>query len=240
MPGALLDPTDIVGDRFGNLVVAEFLRVEPYAYGKQRPRTRQDYVYRCTCDCGRSDVIARRVHLLTGHKKSCGCQWKPKGGQNWRWTGHGEISGVLWSKIRNHARYRSLSFEITIGDAWAKFLLQDRRCALTNVLLVFGTSTSEENEGGRTASLDRTDSAIGYTCSNIQWVHKDINQMKMDLKVTRFVELCHAVAKHSPQTSTLSKGARLAAQRPSNYGELSGEDQWAIDKELGILDWDGK
>lgn len=28
-------------------------------------------------------------------------------------------------------------------------------------------------------------------------------------------------------------------QRPSNYFKLSGAVQWNIDKELGILDWDG-
>jgi len=28
-------------------------------------------------------------------------------------------------------------------------------------------------------------------------------------------------------------------RRPSNYFKLSGEQQWAIDKELGILDWTG-
>jgi len=28
-------------------------------------------------------------------------------------------------------------------------------------------------------------------------------------------------------------------QRPSNYFKLSGESQWAIDKGLGILDWEG-
>ena len=27
--------------------------------------------------------------------------------------------------------------------------------------------------------------------------------------------------------------------RPSNYFELSGEEQWNIDKRLGILDWAG-
>lgn len=33
--------------------------------------------------------------------------------------------------------------------------------------------------------------------------------------------------------------ARAAQRRPANYNELSGSRQWAIDKELGILDWDG-
>lgn len=28
-------------------------------------------------------------------------------------------------------------------------------------------------------------------------------------------------------------------QRPSNYFKLSGERQWEIDEELGILDWMG-
>jgi hypothetical protein len=29
-------------------------------------------------------------------------------------------------------------------------------------------------------------------------------------------------------------------QRPSNFFKLSGERQWEIDKELGILDWVGQ
>jgi len=29
-------------------------------------------------------------------------------------------------------------------------------------------------------------------------------------------------------------------ERPSNFFELSPEEQWAIDKDLGILDWEGR
>jgi hypothetical protein len=32
---------------------------------------------------------------------------------------------------------------------------------------------------------------------------------------------------------------RNALQRPHNYHELSSEQQWAIDKALGLLDWTG-
>lgn len=28
-------------------------------------------------------------------------------------------------------------------------------------------------------------------------------------------------------------------ERPNNYFHLSGEEQWEIDKRLGILDWEG-
>ncbi len=33
--------------------------------------------------------------------------------------------------------------------------------------------------------------------------------------------------------------ATAALRRPANHNQLSGEDQWEIDKALGILDWDG-
>ena len=31
----------------------------------------------------------------------------------------------------------------------------------------------------------------------------------------------------------------VALQRPANFEDLSAESQWAIDKQLGILDWTG-
>jgi hypothetical protein len=33
---------------------------------------------------------------------------------------------------------------------------------------------------------------------------------------------------------------KQAEKRPTNYLALSPADQWAADKELGILDWSGK
>lgn len=34
--------------------------------------------------------------------------------------------------------------------------------------------------------------------------------------------------------------AEKSKERPANYEKLSAREQWQIDKELGILDWDGK
>lgn len=48
-----------------------------------------------------------------------------------------------------------------------------------------------------TASLDRIDSTKGYTLDNIQWVHKHINVMKMDLDQEYFIKLCKLVTKKS-------------------------------------------
>jgi hypothetical protein len=38
----------------------------------------------------------------------------------------------------------------------------------------------------------------------------------------------------------LSEDAKKAEQRPDDYDDLTPSEQWDIDAELGILDWDGK
>ena len=57
---------DLIGKRFGRLVVTE--RVA----NKIHPNGKQDVVYRCQSDCGgQSDVTS--ANLRTGRTKSCGC-----------------------------------------------------------------------------------------------------------------------------------------------------------------------
>jgi len=56
-------------------------------------------------------------------------------------------------------------------------------------------------------------------------------------KHQRFIERLEAEAKRTGRP--LSDGAQRAKRRPINYCELSPEEQWAVDKQLGILDWDG-
>jgi hypothetical protein len=52
--------------------------------------------------------------------------------------------------------------------------------------------------------------------------------------------LAHAIL-NAPQLSP-GKGplATAAEGRPENWRTLSAEEQWDIDKRLGILDWDGR
>ena len=52
-----------------------------------------------------------------------------------------------------------------------------------------------------------------------------------------FIENLKSQAKKAG--STLGHCAQKATARPSNYGSLDSRQQWAIDKTLGILDWDG-
>jgi hypothetical protein len=110
---------------------------------------------------------------------------------NSNWKGFGELSGDHWRRIYHGALSRNLEFTITIEDVWNKYLQQNGKCAISNVEIVLrgqniGMSSNEVYKK-TTASLDRIDSSLGYTIDNIQWIHKDLNQMKSDRSMDTFL-----------------------------------------------------
>jgi len=157
-------------------------------------------LWECECSCGNTTIVPAGC---LGHRtKSCGCLKRNtnknstasshlRGPASPYWTGHGEISGYKWGKIEASAKSRNLAFDVTIKEAWELFLKQERTCALSGILLYFGESGRDLG----VASLDRIDSSKGYTPDNIQWVHRDVNRLKMDLPEKRLLELCEAIVK---------------------------------------------
>lgn len=203
---ARIDPKDIVGVTYGQLTVQCYdgCEITDGIRGCGKPRKFYHHLYLCTCSCG-TDVVVRRVNLMQNHTLSCGCRKRRRGSSSRSWGGCGEISGRFWTHIQRHASDRGLAFEITIQQAWAQFNKQQGRCALTGWPIsvakhkVFGKYTE------RTASLDRIDSIEGYTPSNIQWVHKDVNKSKMDFGQEHFIAMCRAVVRlHGTECSDKS------------------------------------
>lgn len=182
-----LDPQDIVGTRVG------LLKVEVQVGVHFDTRGKAIYEYDCLCDCGNRVRVDRPNLITVGHTRSCGCLKTRKGPDNPGWQGSGRLSGYFWSHIRHHAKRssRTLPFTITKDDAWGKFQEQGGKCALTGWDLSIDHSSKAASN--RTASLDRIDSSKGYEPGNIQWVHKDVNQMKWELSNSRFVDVCKAV-----------------------------------------------
>ena len=51
-----------------------------------------------------------------------------------------------------------------------------------------------------TASLDRIDSNKGYVEGNVQWVHVDVNYMKLDYDQDYYINICRLIAKRMGDT----------------------------------------
>lgn len=140
------------------------------------------------CDCG-NEIIMKRAYF--GFRKSCGCRKHAMGYQNISWKENKtEIYRNQWNGILKNARARNLEFNISIEDAYEIYLKQGGLCALSEIPLEFKSRFS-------TASLDRINSDLGYTKENVQWVHRDINKIKMDLPSSYFEHLCNLISNKS-------------------------------------------
>ena len=170
---------DLTGRRFNFLTVIGF---------DHRSKWRE-YHYKCQCDCGNTTVV-KRSHLLSGATKSCGCWQKEK-----NWTGYEEISGSYWGGTQTRARVAAMEHTVTIEEAWQIFLGQDRRCTLSGVTLTFCRKFNNEGKDKQTASLDRINSSKGYISGNVQWLHKTVNKMKLNMTDDEFVEWCRRIVK---------------------------------------------
>jgi hypothetical protein len=173
---------DLSGQSYGLLKVIKFVGIGKDHYAK----------WLCECACGRSSII-RGISLKRGDTKSCGCKWHPKGKESKLWKGYGDISGLVWRNIKQSAKDRKIKFDLDIVYCWNLFIKQDRKCALSGVLLKF--SDKKDNYSDTTASLDRINSLDGYTKNNIQWVHKTVNQIKWELSNEELKYWCKLISK---------------------------------------------
>ncbi len=175
---------NLAGMRFGKLMA---IRRVPNQY-KCHSLPKGKVTWLCHCDCGNDAMLSgqdmQRLKVI-----SCGCMQHLRGIANPRFLGRGELSGATWCQIKAAADKRKLIFNVSIDEAWALFLGQGRKCALSDLALDFGS-----DDRRRTASLDRIDSDKGYTVDNVQWVHKDINMAKQSKSDEEFIHLCKAVA----------------------------------------------
>lgn len=159
-----------VGDRSDHLTVTSIQKVAGKAHAV------------CLCDCGNSITI--RYESLRNAINSCGCH----PGANWK--GCGNLSASYYGNLRKGARSRGLEFSVSIEHLWQLLEDQSHRCRLSGLPIHLGAITSDRH----TASVDRIDSRKGYVLGNVQWVHKDINFMKLRLSQEVFIEMCNRVA----------------------------------------------
>lgn len=170
-----------VGDIFGLLEVKEYL-------GKSKKHGSK---WKCMCKCGKYTEVASNT-LTSGHSKSCGCERIKRISFN----PDGLVSGKLFGQIRRGAKQRDIEFNITIDEVEDLLKKQEQKCALTGLPIFIDTKRVNYECQQTTASLDRIDSKDPYNLSNIQWLHKDVNYMKVDYDEDYFIFICHLVARH--------------------------------------------
>lgn len=186
-----VDYGDLTGRRFGKVTVLE--KVIVLSGGVKR----NCWKYRC--DCG-TERVTYAYHLVRGDNTTCnrtGCRRVRFGVEHPRWKGHGKINGRYLSRVRRRARIDDIEFNLTVKDIHELLVRQDMKCAISGLPIEPPGPLEQKDKRKATASLDRIDSAKGYTMDNVQWVHKHVNSMKMDFPQEYFVNLCRAVAERA-------------------------------------------
>lgn len=184
---------DLTNKRFGYLIGVK--RLEKNKSGQ--------YFWLCKCDCG-ADHSCLGTSLIRGDTKRCAkCTIVWNCGRNIaRSQTVEEISGAWWSahvvkRAHGHnssnrikGKTKVHEYNLTVQFAWDLFVKQNKKCILSGIHLTF---PAKGKIYGGTASLDRINSTKGYTKDNVQWVHKDINQMKNNFSQDYFIQLCKQV-----------------------------------------------
>lgn len=151
------------------------------------------------CRCGRKVYYSTIYELKLSLKKKTSCRTCAHTGLNGgRFKGYGGLCGDYLYTIKHGAKTRGLKYEVTPIYLWKLYVKQNRKCALSGIEIFFNRDDrSQRIDVTRTASLDRIDSKIGYKKGNLQWVHKDVNNMKMALNEKDFIKWCNLISKHN-------------------------------------------
>ncbi len=105
----------------------------------------------------------------------------------------------FWHKIQRSAKKRGILFNLERERVWNLFIKQNRKCALSGLELKFD---SKYNIRDGSVSLDRIDSNGNYTLDNVWIVNKEINIMKWDLSLNRFLMLVKLIFENKYNNST--------------------------------------
>lgn len=91
---------------------------------------------------------------------------------------------------RRRSKEKNMYNDLTLDYLMYLWEKQDGKCALTGIQMTYKFYEGRVNTN---LSVDRIDSTKGYSKDNVQLVCMAANQMKNDLSMSEFLELCGAV-----------------------------------------------
>lgn len=110
---------------------------------------------------------------------------------------YGELHQSYLYLLKSRATRRNLDFNLNGEYLWQLFINQNRKCALSGMDIKMPKTWGAKTKTDMTASIDRIDCSKGYIKGNVQWVHKTVNYMRMDLEISEFIQICKKVANHT-------------------------------------------
>ena len=185
---------DLTGQRFGKLVVLEFV-----------PTADQASYWKCECDCGNTRNI-RGSRLITGKTVSCGCLGKKHGLNNTRLY---QVWADMKSRCYNsnhhwYSRYGGRG--IIICDEWRDDFQQFYDWAMSNGYK-------------KGLSIDRIDNNGNYESFNCRWV--SILEQSHNRSTNVMVEYCGELIcmSEAARLSGISRGTLNKRYRKGERGE---------------------
>ena len=172
------DVRNYLGRKFGDWTVIDFAHFS---------RTKNQY-WLVECRCGVKKSVSL-TNLISGESTRCRqCHLATqRGDQHPQWKGTKNIPKTFFNRIKIGAKERNIEFKLAIEDLETLYLKQNQSCTYTNLKLTFASDSSQ------TASLDRIDSSKGYEITNVQFVHKDVNLMKLNLDEDTFLNFVEQI-----------------------------------------------
>lgn len=181
---------NLLGQKFGKLTVLEFAEIK-YIH------TKDARVYwKCQCDCGNiRNISAGR--LKNGSAKSCGCLRKEllvarnsiKPGES--------AANFLFARYKQAAKEHNREFTLTKE----KFLiLTQQNCYYCGIEPQQVNRTASNNGYFVYNGIDRIDSSIGYTISNVVSCCKNCNIAKNNMTQNEFFSWAKRLNNHQIRT----------------------------------------
>lgn len=167
-------------------------------------------VWTMQCSCGEvQDILAKSLRRTKSPRTSCSLCARKEAGilrmmnqknhkKRGSHSGVGDLTRTQYLSIKRGAIQRNILFDVSIEFLWKLYLEQGGLCKLSCLpiiipeLITVGKQSRSPRCDNR-ASVDRIDSSMGYTETNVQWVHKDINIMKNSHEQNHFINLCRLI-----------------------------------------------
>jgi hypothetical protein len=150
-------------------------------------KTKKEWYVQVRCECGKEEWV--RIHALRQRKADLCLNCRAKGERSPTFGGYKDMPGRVMSRIKACASARKHTKNTIDFDAefiYNLFHAQNGVCKITNIDLDW-----------ETASLDRIDSSKGYTKDNVQWVHRVVNKMKLNMRDDEFISWCKLIAENN-------------------------------------------